>query len=126
MDNSIFQNVFDLIQDYLPDGWENTVLFAGYTKGSYTMKFYAKLNDEYIDCFSFEGTSKATLIKLFMKIDKVLKAERDKLSGKDKWTVFTMSVDSNGAMKTFFDYNDHSEDMIAFEKEWQKKYLATL
>ena len=90
------------------------------------MKFYAKLNDEYIDCFSFKGVSKATLIKLFMKIDKILKSERDKIKKKDKWTVFTMSVDSNGAMKTFFDYNDHSEDMIAFEKEWQKKYLATL
>ncbi len=89
------------------------------------MKFYAKMNSDYIDCFSFEGVSKADLIKLFMKIDKVLKAERDKLSGKDKWTVFTMSVDSTGAMKTFFDYDDHSEDMIAFEKEWKKKYLTS-
>ena len=88
------------------------------------MKFYAKLNDEYIDCFSFEGVSKATLIKLFMKIDKVLKSERDKLSEKDKWTVFTMSVDSNGAMKTFFDYNDHSEDMIAFVEVIESDYYA--
>ena len=123
MDNNLFQNVFDLIQDYLPDGWEKTVLFVGYTTGSYTMKFYAKKNRDYIDCFSFEGVSKADLIKLFMKIDKVLKAERDKLSGKEKWTVFTMSVDSTGSMKTFFDYEDHSEDMIAYEKEWKKKYL---
>lgn len=125
MENSLFQSVFDLIQEYLPDGWKKTVLFVGYTTGSYTMKFYAKMNSDYIDCFSFEGVSKADLIKLFMKIDKVLKAERDKLSGKDKWTVFTMSVDSTGAMKTFFDYDDHSEDMIAFEKEWKKKYLTS-
>lgn len=125
MENTIFQNVFDLIQGYLPDGWEKTVLFVGYTTGSYTMKFYAKMNNDYIDCFSFEGVSKVDLIRLFMKIDKVLKVERDKLSGKDEWTVFTMSVDSTGSMKTFFDYEDHSEDMIAFEKEWKKKYLTS-
>ena len=125
MDNSLFQNVFDLIQDYLPDGWKKTVLFVGYTAGSYTMKFYAKMNSDYIDCFSFDGISKAELIKLFMKIDKVLKAERDKLLGKEKWTVFTMSVDSTGVMKTIFDYEDHSEDMIAYEKKWKKKYLTS-
>lgn len=125
MDNNLFQNVFDLIRDYLPDGWEKTVLFVGYTTGSYSMKFYAKTNSDYIDCFSFADVSKADLIKLFMKIDKVLNAEREKLTGKDKWTVFTMSVDSTGAMKTFFDYDDHSEDMIAFEKEWKKKYLMS-
>ena len=124
-ENNIFQNVFDLIQDYLPDGWKKTVLFVGYTKGSYSMKFYAKTNSKYIDCFSFAGVSKADLIKLFMKIDKVLKAERDKLTGKDKWTVFTMLVDSTGTMKTFFDYDDHSDDMIEYEKKWKKKYLTT-
>ena len=125
IENNIFQNVFDLIQDYLPDGWKKTVLFVGYTKGSYSMKFYAKTNSKYIDCFSFAGVSKTDLIKLFMKIDKVLKAERDKLTGKDKWTVFTMLVDSTGTMKTFFDYDDHSDDMIEYEEKWKKKYLTT-
>lgn len=125
MENNIFQNVFDLIQDYLPDGWNKTVLFVGYTTGSYTMKFYTKINSDYIDCFRFEGVAKTDLIKTFMKIDTLLKAERNRLPEKDKWTIFTMSVDSTGAMKTFFDYEDHSEDMIAFEKEWEKKYLMS-
>lgn len=125
MDDNIFQNVFDLIQDYLPDGWEKTVLFVGYTTGSYSMKFYAKTNSRYIDCFSFAGVSKKDLTKLFMKIDKVLKTERNKLTEKNKWTVLTMVVDSTGAMKTFFEYDDHSDDMIAYEKKWKKKYLTT-
>lgn len=124
MENSLFQSVFDLIQDYLPDNWEKMVLFAGYTTGSYSMKFYSKQNEKFVDCFSFDGVTKSDLIKLFMKIDKLLKAERNRLSGKDKWTVFTMSIDNKGAMKTYFDYQDHSEDMIAFEKEWKKKFLS--
>jgi hypothetical protein len=125
MDDSIFQNVFDLIHDYLPDGWKKTVLFVGYTTGSYSMKFYTKTNSRYIDCFSFAGVSKNDLTKLFKKIDRVLKTERNKLTEKNKWTVLTMVVDSTGAMKTSFDYDDHSNDMIAYEKKWKKKYLTT-
>ena len=102
-----------------------TVLFVGYTAGSYSMKFYAKTNSRYIDCFSFAGVSKNDLAKLFKKIDRVLKTERDKLTEKNKWTVLTMIVDSTGAMKTFFEYDDHSDDMIAYKKKWKKKYLTT-
>ena len=89
------------------------------------MKFYAKTNSRYIDCFSFAGVSKNDLAKLFKKIDRVLKTERDKLTEKNKWTVLTMIVDSTGAMKTFFEYDDHSDDMIAYKKKWKKKYLTT-
>lgn len=36
-----------------------------------------------------------------------------------------MTVESDGRMKTEFDYGDHSEDLIAYEAEWKKKYLIS-
>lgn len=124
MNNSIFQNIFDKIQDYLPDNWQKMIFFAGYTNGSYSMKFYAKMEQgTCVDCFNIPGISKAKLIKLFMEIDQIIKKERDKLDENNKWTILTMSVDSNGKMKTNFDYYDHSKDMISFEKEWKDKNI---
>lgn len=124
MDEKIFQNVFDIISDYLPDGWNRMVFFAGYTEGSYTMKFYSKdEKGEYVDCFSISGASKAKLVKSFMEIDKILSKSRRKMSASNAWTVFSMSVDNNRNMKTDFEYDDHSEDMVSYEKKWAEKHL---
>lgn len=124
MDEKIFQNVFDVISDFLPEGWNKMVFYAGYTAGSYSMKFYSKPEKgEYIDCFSIPGASKAKLVKAFMEIDKVLSKSRKELGDTNAWTVFSMSVDNNGKMKTDFEYDDHSEDMIAYEKKWAEVHL---
>ena len=124
MNEKVFQEVWDKIQDYLPADWQRMVFFAGYTEDSYSMKFYSKPdNGSYIDCFRLPGAVKAKLIKLFMDVNKILAEERKKLDDKNKWTVFTMMVDSDGNMKADFDYSDHSEDMISYEREWKKKYL---
>ena len=69
MNEEIFQQVFDLIQPVLPSGWEKVVFFAGYTAGSYTMKFYTSdKKGVFTDCFSQKGANKAQLIKTFMGI----------------------------------------------------------
>lgn len=124
MNQKVFQDVFDKISDYLPVAWEKMVFYAAYTEGSYSMKFYSQ-NDqgEYMDCFSIPGIERNKLIRLFMDIDKVLSKERICLDDKNRWSVFTMVVDFKGNMKTEFDYNDGSEDMIAYEKKWKRKYL---
>lgn len=124
MDEKLFQNVLDKIQDYLPADWRKMVFFAGYTEGSYSMKFYSKAQrGSFTDCFSLPGIKRTKLIKTFMDIDKILARERAGLEGESRWTVFTMMVDSDGNMKTEFDYNDHSDDMVMYEKEWEQKYL---
>ncbi|MCI9096796.1 MAG: DUF600 family protein, partial [Lachnospiraceae bacterium] len=61
--------------------------------------------------------------KLFMDIDKIISKERAKLADKDKWSSLTMRVEKNGAMKTDFDYEDHTDDMVLYEKKWKEKYL---
>lgn len=124
MNNEVFQNIFDLIQPLLPNKWSKMILFAGYTAGSYTMKYYtADEKGEYTDCFSQSGVNKTQLIKLFMSLDKVLCGERKKLDDKNRWTVLTMTVSNDGTMKTEFDYSDISENAIAYEQAWKEKYI---
>lgn len=124
MNNEMFQNIFDLIQPLLPNSWSKMVLFVGYTAGSYTMKYYtADEKGKYTDCFSQSGVNKTQLIKLFMSLDKVLGSERKKLDDKNKWTVLTMTVSSDGIMKTEFDYTDISDNAIEYEQGWKNKYL---
>ena len=125
MEENVFQTVFDKLAGFLPEGWKTMVFFAGYTAGSYTMKFYSENGDKkYIDCFSMPGTSKASLIKLFMEVDKTLSAQRKEIGVDKVWTVFTMRVDSDGNMKTDYDYEDHSEDMVSFEEIWEAENLV--
>lgn len=124
MNEKMFQEVFDLLQSLLPENWTKTILFVGYTKGSYNMKYYCRTeNGTFTDCFSLDGVSRANLLDLFVNIDKILSKERVSLEDNNRWSVLTMMVDNDGKMKTEFDYNDHSKDMLAFEIEWKKKYL---
>jgi len=124
MDNEIFQKVFDKLLPVLPKDWKKLVLYVGYTAGSYTMKYYTSdSKGTYTDCFSQNGANKTQLIKLFMSIDKTLEVERTKLDDKSKWSVLTMIVCSDGAIKTEFDYADISENAIAYEQSWKRKYI---
>lgn len=123
MNENIFQNVWDKLQDALPEEWKKVIFYAGYMTGSYSMKFYTYFDDgSYKDCFSLPGVEQMQLIRLFMDIDKILSKERKEL-GKGKWTVLTMAVDDKGNMETDFDYTDISENAIEYEREWKKKYL---
>lgn len=118
------QIVFNRIIPFLPSDWSQLIFYAGYTTGSYSMKFYYKEtgNHEYIDCFSIPGISKADLIKLFMDIDKTLSMDRI-LSDKKMWTIFTLTANSSGYIKSDYEYEDHSEDLVKFEATWERRYL---
>ncbi len=116
--------MFDKLQDFLPKAWKEVIFYANYTSGSYSMKFYTNAgNNKYIDCFSLPEINRVQLIKAFMNIDKELSSERNSLSDNDKWNTFTMIVDSQGHMKTDFDYVSTEESTIEYEREWEKKYL---
>lgn len=102
MNNKLFQNIFDKLQNYLPDGWKKVKFHAIYSEGSYEMKYFVDTgNGKYKDCFNL-GFSKDKLIKLFMSIDKQIKPERNKL--KNKWKSMTLTVTLEGKMKTNFSY----------------------
>lgn len=121
MDEKTLQFVFDSILPYLPEGWKHVVFYAEYAQGSYSMRFYSECGDKhYTDCFSLPGASRTTLMKAFIDIDKALAESRKE----NHWTVFTLSVASDGKMQTDLDYTNHSEDMISFKAKWENKYLT--
>lgn len=125
MSDNIFQTVFDEIQDYLPDGWRNLVLFVAYTEGSYSMKFYYSVEqNHYADCYSIPGVTPVQLIQTFANLDKLFSKERNELLKEKKWTVMTITVESNGTFKTEYDYTDVSGNMIAYQRDWERKYLG--
>lgn len=125
MDNKVFQDIFDILQPVLPKEWKKLLIFIGYTEGSYTMKYHiCNESGVYIDCFSQKEINRAQLIGVFMNIDKIVSPQRKDLDEKNRWTVMTMIVDSEGNMKSEFDYTDISEIAIQYEREWEKKYLV--
>ena len=124
MNEKLFQIIFDKLQEVVPVKWYKIVFYAGYTKGSYSMKYYVDMgNGKYIDCFSLDGISNMQLMKLFVSIDKEIAEVRTKLDELEKWNVLTMIIDSKGSFKTDFDYNDISDNSISYEKDWKKRYL---
>lgn len=124
MDERLFQKIFDELQKILPDEWNRVAFFAGYTKGSYSMKYYVDDGKTgYVDCFKLSNVNKSTVIRLFMSIDKIISSERNKLDESKKWTVLSLFIDSEGKITAKFDYTDISENAISYEKEWKEKWL---
>ncbi|MCR5607854.1 MAG: hypothetical protein K6G26_02170 [Lachnospiraceae bacterium] len=122
MNEKSFQLIFDKLQDYLVDGWESLAFYAIYFKGSYSMKYYTKVNGKYVDCFELGKWSDMDLMKLFMSIDRVIAPERNALNGDKKWNSMTFIVNSEGDMKTQFDYSS-IDDEITYVSEWKQRYL---
>ena len=117
MSNEIYQNIFNILQPVLPEGWKKLILFAGYTAGSYTMKYYiVDENDNYIDCFQQSGVSKAQLIKLFMNIDHIIRIKRNQLDSKNRWSVMTMIIRISVRMSLRMNRNGRSGILGNLEK----------
>lgn len=124
MNNSVYQEIFDVLQSVLPSNWNKVLLFIGYTDGSYTMKYFVQdICGDYIDCFKQDGISRIQLIKLFMHIDEIIAPQRNAMDKNSRWTVMTMKVDAEGNMNAEFDYTDISDNTIQYEMEWESKYL---
>lgn len=121
MSEELFQEIFDKLQDALPDEWKKVIFYAAYYEDSYSMKYYVDNGSgKYVDCFSLGVVPKGKLIKLFMGIDKIITPIRKKLTDKEKWTCLTMTVGANGSFRTKFDYKK-IDDPIEYEQKWKKK-----
>lgn len=107
----------------IPDTWESVILYAEYTPASYSFKYFVKTDGKYVDCYDLEGVNEDLLIQKFMTFDKIIRPSRLGLSGKDKWTVMTLTIRNDGEFNAEFDYTDISENSIEYFQEWKKKYL---
>lgn len=119
-----YQELFNLIQPYLPTGWKKVVLYAEYGVASYSIEFFVKTTaDEYIKCFDLPGIDEDALLDTFDEMDEVYSAQRTELPKSSIWTNATIVIDSTGKMNADFDYTDLTEDGYAYKQNWKLKYL---
>lgn len=119
-----YQEIFNIIQELLPNDWKSVVFYAEYYEGAYMMKFYIKQeNGKIIDCFDM-GIPLDTIGDFFEMIDGIIEPEWKKLE--DKWSNMTMVVNQNGEFKVDFGYEDfpQGEGYSKFLDEWYIKYLG--
>lgn len=123
MNGNIYQKIYDLLSSVLPNKWDKLVFYIEYVDNSYQMKFFTKTGrNKYLDCFqTVKDTKKLMLV--FNSIHQAVYPERNKLSKKEKWTVLTYILTSDGDFNTYFDYSDHHNNMIGWETDWMKSYL---
>ena len=120
-----FQKLYEILDDVLPEVWTSVVFRAEYREGSYSMKYYVKnKTGNYIDCYNLQEIAENDIVNAYIRIDKVLYPERQKLAEDKRWSVLTFTIESDGRFKTEFTYADIDEDYLKFIGEWKKKYLA--
>lgn len=123
-DQIIYQNVFDILSEVLPQNWQKVAFYAEYTEGSYSMKYYVDFGDgKYVDCYKIKGITKANLIKAFMKINKELAIVRQQLPSEKRWNVITLLVENTGKFRAEYDYEDIAENTLQYHEKWKSKYL---
>lgn len=122
MNEEIFQFVFDEIVALLPFGWEKVIIYLEHGEEAYSYSFYVKIGGQYTKCFDLDTVSEDELFSAFSRIEEKISEERGKL--KDCWSNMTMLVESNGTMKTDFDYTDLSKGNYQYKKSWKNRYLV--
>lgn len=117
-----YQDIFDTLQEVLPDDWRKVVFYAEYGENSYSMKYFVDTgNGEYTDCFKLKDISKQDIIKAFAVIDSKIMPVRRELSKKDTWSVMTIVIDDKGNFKADYEYS--SEGLTEHYEKWKEKYL---
>ena len=118
----LYQKIFSELDRYLPENWDKVVAYFEYGEESYSFSFFVKEREKYTKCYDLPGVSQGDIMKSFSSIDKILCAERKK-NKSGLWSTMTMTIESNGHMKTDYDYSDLSTGTYQYKKNWKEKYL---
>lgn len=104
---SMIQHLANILQEYLPTGWQEVVFFAGYYQDdSGFLKYFVKLdNGKYIDCFNLIPEDKILQPQLF-RLHREIKSVRVKLPQKHKWVCMVFSFTNQGKFDQEYDYAD--------------------
>ena len=128
LQQQMYQNSFNKLQDFLPDDWKKVDFHAYYTDSCFGFKYYIMMdNGEWIDCFNLYGKK---LTELFLSIDEDITNVRNQLPKKHKWHIMNMIVDNKGHIDVSYDYADKVKDdaknlmdyLLTEEKEWCGKH----
>lgn len=124
MNNDMFQKLFDILIDFLPENWSKLAYMAEFYEGSYSMKFYVKTqNTDYISCLDMENFDNNKFIIKTIELNKIISENRMQLDESKRWNAMAMIVDSNGKMTTDFDYTNQINDPIEYQNNWEEKHL---
>ena len=131
-DQQMTQKVVTLLQEYLPNDWQEVVFYAGFYKDDCGyFKYFIKLaNGEYIDCFTLipepEAGKKDILQEQLMKLNNEIKSFRTRLPKKHKWVCMVITFTNEGKFDKDYDYADgiKEDDLQAYVETYKNKLNA--
>lgn len=124
----MYQQIFNKLQDYLPEGWQKIDFHTVHTKRKYSMKYFVMTENKWVDCFNL--IDRKELVRLFIDINKDITNVWNRLPEKHKWYVLNMVVDRQGHINVTYDYADDVKDnddtlltyLTQKEREWSKSF----
>lgn len=131
-DQQMTQKVVTILQEYLPNDWQEVVFYAGFYKDDCGyFKYFIKLaNGKYIDCFTLipepEAGKKDILQEQLMKLNNEIKSFRTRLPEKHKWVCMIINFTSEGKFDKDYDYADgiKEDDLQAYVATYKNKLNA--
>lgn len=123
MEKEMLQSITENLIKVLPENWEKVASYIQVTESSYDIFFHVKLNGVYIQCFNLEkdyGITRKELRDSFKKIAESVKNDQNE----KKWYVMTFLLSNDGKFSVEYEYNDYSENSIAYKNQWKTKYLV--
>ena len=122
MNRSDYKIIFECVKPYLPKQWNKVAIFYWEVNDVVAFDLYIDLGKGFV-MYKDLGISRKDGIDIFMKFQKIMKANRKNLKESDLWTAFAMKVDSNGKFTVNYDYEYAGDDLIKYEDRWVKKHL---
>lgn len=120
MKDSIYQEIYNVIEPLLPKDWEKLILYIEYGMASYNMSFYVGRKNNMVKCYNLPDLTEKEILEAYAQIDKIIAPERK--GELEKWTNLTMVVEDDG-FHVDLDYTDLSQGSYDYKKKWKRKYI---
>ncbi len=119
-----YENLFQIIQPSLPDGWVKLIVRVFFVEESCQVKYYIKQkNGKTCDCFNLDY-SQHQVLQIIANVHQEISSVRDQLTGKNRWNALTVIIDNKGSFHADFDYSEIVWKTENATEQWKKKYLS--
>ena len=118
LQQKMYQDVFDVLQSYLPEGWKKVAVYDLEIENMSEVKFYVDSGKGYIDCFDLYDSQKIS--KFIEEVSSITKPVKNALPKKHKWYVFKMFVTSEGDMNVEYEYKNILGKTIDYGTDFEK------
>ncbi len=123
-DDKFYQDILDAVLEKIPEDWNRIVFFAAYLKNAFHIDFYYKNEDvPYCSLSDMNGINENERFGFILSLNEMIQKKRKQLDDKNRWNVMTLIVNGDGEYKAEFGYEDISETILIYEKEWRNRYL---